>query len=39
VEPKEVATVMMFLPADDAGFITGALVSVDGGGEAWFSSH
>jgi acetoacetyl-CoA reductase len=30
-EPEEIARVVVFLAADDAGFITGSTLSVNGG--------
>jgi 3-oxoacyl-[acyl-carrier protein] reductase len=30
-EPEEIAAVILFLLTDDASFMTGAIVSVDGG--------
>ena len=30
-EPEEIATIVVFLASDDAGFITGSTVSANGG--------
>ena len=36
-KPEEVARVALFLVSDDASFMTGAIVRVDGGATSWYS--
>jgi meso-butanediol dehydrogenase/(S,S)-butanediol dehydrogenase/diacetyl reductase len=38
-DPEEIAAAIVFLLTDDAGFITGAVIPVDGGSTACISSH